>query len=90
VVEVEGRLVRRRKPKGGHHRAIVVGPQLAQLLKEQLLRRGMPGPEEPLIVSRRNAGLRWNNYMKRTLRPAIESTARKVATAGQAPWKPCE
>ena len=26
VVEVEGKLVRRRRPKGGHYRAIVVGP----------------------------------------------------------------
>jgi integrase len=72
---VEGKLVRRRKPKGRHYRAIVVGPQLAQLLKEQLLRRRMPAPEEPLILSHRGGGLRWNNYLKRTLRPAIEATA---------------
>ena len=75
IVEVEGKLVRRRKPKGGHYRAIVVGPQLAQLLREQLLRRGMPDPDEPLILSHRDAGLRWNNYLKRTFRPAVESTA---------------
>jgi integrase len=40
-----------------------------------LLRRGMPRADEPLILSHRGEGLRWNNYMRRTLRPAIEATA---------------
>ena len=31
--------------------------------------------DEPLILSHRGAGLRWNNYLKRTFRPAVESTA---------------
>ena len=40
VVEVEGRLVRNPTPKGGRNRAVVVGPQLAQLLREQLFAKG--------------------------------------------------
>jgi integrase len=35
----------------------------------------MPPADEPLILSRRGEGLRWNNYMRRTVRPAIEATA---------------
>lgn len=42
VVEVEGSLVRNRTPKGGHRPAIIVGPQLALLLSEHLVRRA-PG-----------------------------------------------
>ena len=37
VVEVEGRLVRNQTPKGGRSRAVVVGPQFAQLLREHLM-----------------------------------------------------
>ena len=36
LIEVEGRLVRNPTPKGGRNRAVVVGPQLAQLLREHL------------------------------------------------------
>lgn len=35
----------------------------------------MPEPEEPLILGPRGQGLRWTNYLARTLRPAIESAA---------------
>lgn len=75
VVEVEGKLIRIPTPKGGRHRAVIVGPQLAQLLREQLLRMERSTPETPLISSPSGKGLRWNNYFARTLRPMIESTA---------------
>jgi integrase len=75
VVEVEGRLVRNPHPKGGRTRAVIVGPHLAQLLREHLMRRGMPDGDQPLLASPRGNGFRWNNYMTRTLRPVIESTA---------------
>ena len=47
VVEVEGRLVRNPTPKGGRNRAVAVGPQLAQLLREHLMRMGMPEDDIP-------------------------------------------
>jgi len=74
VVEVEGRLVRNPTPKGGRSRAIVVGPQLAQLLREHLIRMGMPPADAPLLRSANGNGLRWNGYMARRLRPVIHST----------------
>lgn len=75
VVEVEGRLVRNPRPKGGRERAVIVGPHLAELLGKQLAGRGMPVPDEPLILGERGGGLRWTNYIARTLRPAIHSAA---------------
>ena len=74
VVEVEGRLVRNPTPKGGRSRA-VVGPQLAQLLREHLMRAGMPAADAPLLTSAMGNGFRWNNYLARRLRPKICSTA---------------
>ena len=52
VVEVEGRLVRNATPKGGGSRAVVVGPQLAQLFREHLMRTGMPAADAPLLTVR--------------------------------------
>ena len=75
VVEVEGRLVRNPTPKGGRSRAVVVGPQLAQLLREHLMRMGMPAADAPLLTSAMGNGFRWNNYLARRLRPKICSTA---------------
>jgi integrase len=75
VVEVEGRLVRNPTPKGGRNRAVVVGPQLAQLLREHLMAMGMPEADVPLLTSAKGAGFRWNNYLARRLRPKICSTA---------------
>ena len=75
VVEVEGRLVRNLTPKGGRSRAVVVGPQLAQLLREHLMRMGMPPADAPLLMSATGEGLRWNNYLARRLRPQICATA---------------
>jgi len=69
VVEVEGRLVRNPTPKGGRSRAVVVGPQLAQLLREHLMRTGMPAADAPLLTSAMGNGFRWNNYLARRLRP---------------------
>jgi integrase len=79
VVEVEGKLVRNPTPKGGRHRAVIVGPQLAQLLREHLMREGMPPADRPLFTSPRGNGFRWNNYLARTLRPAIVSAATRWA-----------
>lgn len=75
VVEVEGVLVRNPTPKGGHRRGIIVGPALAVLLREHLARRGMPPADTPLFVGPRGAGLRWNNYLTRRFRPAVESAS---------------
>ncbi|MDQ6837672.1 MAG: tyrosine-type recombinase/integrase, partial [Actinomycetota bacterium] len=75
VVEVEGRLVRNLRPKGGQDRAVVVGPQLAQLLRAHLVSKGMPASGTPLLASPTGKGFRWNNYLVRTLRPVICSTA---------------
>jgi integrase len=75
VVEVEGRLVRNATPKGGRSRAVMVGPQLAQLLREHLMRMGMPAADAPLLTSATGNGFRWNNYLARRLRPKICSTA---------------
>ena len=79
VVEVEGKLVRKSTPKGGRSRAVVVGPQLAQLLREHLRRCSPANPDQPLLTSPRGAGFRWNNYLARTLRPAIRATALRWA-----------
>ena len=79
VVEVEGRLVRNATPKGGRNRAVVVGPQLAQLLREHLRKYGATDPSQPLLTSPRGTGFRWNNYLARTLRPAIRATALRWA-----------
>ena len=66
-------------PKGGHARAVVLGPQLAGLLRDHLARMGPAGPETPLFGGPRGAGLRWNNYLPRRLRPAIEAAAGRWA-----------
>ena len=79
VVEVEGRLVRNPTPKGGRSRAVAVGPQLAELLQEHLLRKGTSAADESLLTSPRGNGFRWNNYLARTLRPAICATATRWA-----------
>jgi hypothetical protein len=70
VVEVEGRLVRNATPKGGRNRAVIVGPQLAQLLREHLGRRDQPQPNAPLLTSVNGAGFRWNglSYLSGTRR----------------------
>jgi integrase len=75
VVEVAGRLVRNQTPKGGRNRAVVVGPQLAQLLRSHLAGRDTSSPDEPLLQSVGGKGFRWNNYLARRLRPKIHSTA---------------
>ena len=75
VVEVEGRLVRNPTPKGGRNRAVVVGPQLAQLLREHLMRMDTPRSDTPLLVSVDGKLFRWKNYLERQLRPMICSTA---------------
>jgi integrase len=80
VVEVEGVLVRNPTPKGGHRRGIIVGPALAVLLREHLARRGMPPADTPLFVGPRGAGLRWNNYLARRFRPAVESASVRWAS----------
>lgn len=75
VVEVEGKLIRNPVPKGGRNRAVVVGPALAQLLRAHLADMDGSKPEMPLLRSPRGKGFRWNNYLARTLRRAICSTA---------------
>ena len=75
VVEVEGRLVRIATPKGGRHRSVIIGPQLAQLLKEHLVCRAGAGDNAPLFVGPKGAGFRWNNYVERTFRPVVASAA---------------
>lgn len=75
VVEVEGKLVRNPAPKGGRHRAVIVGPALAQMLRQHLQRLGPVPPDTPLLRSPRGTALRWANYLARTLDPAIERTA---------------
>jgi integrase len=79
VVEVEGVLVRNSTTKGGRARGVIVGPQLAAMLRQHLLRRGMPAGDAPLFRGPKGAGLRWNNYLCRRLRPAIESAATRWA-----------
>jgi integrase len=79
VVEVEGRLVRNSTPKGGRNRAVVVGPQLAQLLREHLNRKEHSAYDDPLLTSVSGAGFRWNGYLARHLRPLICSTAARRA-----------
>ena len=79
VVEVEGRQVRNPVPKGGHARAVTLGPQLAASLRDHLARMGPVGPEAPLFGGPRGGGLRWNNYLPRHLRPAIEVAAARWA-----------
>jgi integrase len=75
VVEVGGKLVRSRTPKGGYARAVIIGPQLAILLKEHIAGRGSPSPDEPLFTSPRGGSLRWGNYLSRRMRPAVESAS---------------
>jgi integrase len=79
VVEVEGRLVRNLTPKGGRRRAVAVGSQLAQLLREHLMRMGMPPADAPFLMSATGDGLQWNNYLARRLRPQIRATAARWA-----------
>jgi integrase len=79
MVEVAGELVRNPVPKGGRVRGIIIGPQLAVLLREHLFRRGMPSDDAPLFEGTRGGGLRWNNYLQRRLRPAIYSAATRWA-----------
>jgi len=75
VVEVEGRLVRNPVPKGGRSRAVIVGPRLAGLLKEHLDCRQSSSDDDPLFMGNRGEGLRWNNYLARRFRPALESAS---------------
>ncbi len=75
VVEVDGRLVRNSAPKGGRVRAVIIGPQLASLLKDHLVRRGDAVSDDPLFIGPRGGGFRWNNYVERKFRPAVVSTA---------------
>lgn len=79
VVEVEGRLVRNAVPKGGRSRAVIVGPQLGELLRGHLVDLGMPAPHVPLFASPRGEGLRWGNYLSRRFRPAVNSAALRWA-----------
>jgi integrase len=79
VVEVEGRLVRNAVPKGGRVRAVIIGPQLAELLRGHLERRGASAEDEPLFIGPKGGPMRWNNYLKRRFRPAVESTAARWA-----------
>ena len=79
VVEVEGRQVRNPTPKGGHARAVILGPQLTALLRDHVARVGATEPEAPLFSGERGALLRWNNYFARRLRPAIESASTRWA-----------
>ena len=79
VVEVEGRRVRKQAPKSGHNRAVIMGPQLAALVRDRLARMGPTEPETPLFSGERGGGLRWGNYLPRRLRPAIESAATRWA-----------
>jgi integrase len=51
VVEVEGILVRNSTPKGGWHRAVIFGPQLAKMLREHLLRKGSRAPDTEQAVA---------------------------------------
>ncbi len=62
-------------PKGGRYRAVIVGPQLAQLLRGHLRSMDGAAPGTPLVTSPNGNGLRWSNYIARTLRPIIGSTA---------------
>ena len=59
VVEVEGRRVRKQAPKSGHNRAVIMGPQLAALVRDRLARMGPTEPETPLFSGERGGGLRW-------------------------------
>lgn len=86
VVEVEGRLVRNPTPKGGRSRAVVVGPQLAQLLREHLMRMGMPTADARLLTSAAGEGFRWNNYLARRLRPNRQGIDREFEQCGQLVW----
>ena len=45
------------------------------LLREHLMRMGMPPADAPLLMSATGDGLRWNNYLARRLRPQICATA---------------
>ena len=51
------------------NRSMVVGPQLAQSLREHLMRMGMPASDVPLLTSVKGDGFRWNGYPARRLRP---------------------
>jgi integrase len=75
VVEVEGRMVRNSTPKSGRDRAVIVGPELAALLRQKLAAVEKPSRDTALFTGPRGGGLRWGNYLPRTLRPAIESAA---------------
>jgi integrase len=79
VVEVEGSLVRNPTPKGGHARGVIIGPELERLLRDHLARRGMPPADVPLFAGSKGGGLRWNNYLVRRFRPAVESAAARWA-----------
>jgi integrase len=88
VVEVAGRLVRNQAPKGGRNRAVVVGPQLAQLLRLHLAALGNPGRDTPLLTSVGGSSFRWNNYLARRLRPMISSTAVRWAVGERKRLRP--
>ncbi len=79
VVEVVGRQVRNPTSKGGHARAVILGPQLTALLRDHVARIGATEREAPLFSGERGALLRWNSYFARRLRPAIESASTRWA-----------
>ena len=79
VVEVDGKLIRNPAPKGGRHRAVIVGPALARMLRRHLQSLGPVPPDTPLVSSHRGEGLRWANYLSRTLTPAIDQVAPRWA-----------
>jgi integrase len=45
------------------------------MLREHLIRNGMPASDVPLLQGSNGGGFRWNNYLSRHLRPLICSTA---------------
>lgn len=79
VVEVEGKLVRQARPKGGRSRSMVIGPQLALLLRAHMMRMGSVDDDTPLFLGARGGGLRWANYIQRRFRPAVASAAARWA-----------
>jgi integrase len=58
---------------------VIVGPQLAELLRRHLASMGATAPDTPLFSGARGDGLRWNNYFPRPLRPATDSAALRWA-----------
>ncbi len=83
VVEVEGRLVRNPTPKGGRNRAVVVGPQLAQLFKGTLaIGSGLPAADAPLLTSVTALASDGTVYLSRHLRPVDLRYRRPLGCGG--------